>query len=50
MGTRLKEYGWTFPGFQKEREDMQSKKEVETEINSLTLRKLKLEQFPAKFW
>jgi hypothetical protein len=49
-GTRLTEIGWTFKGFENERKYLKEKELRQSKIEELTLRKLKLEQFPAKFW
>lgn len=42
--------GWTFPGFEAQRHIEKEIKDKQDQINDLTLRKLKLDQFPAKFW
>jgi hypothetical protein len=49
-GTRLTEFGWSFKGFENERIALNEKEERQKSIEELTLRKLELEQFPAKFW
>jgi|WetSurMetagenome_2_1015567.scaffolds.fasta_scaffold182268_2 hypothetical protein len=48
--TRLTETGWNFKGFENERKSKRQKEDRQKKIEELTLRKLKLEQFPAKFW
>ena len=47
---RLTEIGWHWPGFDEQRKIHHREKSTQDEINLLTLKKLKLEQFPAKFW
>jgi hypothetical protein len=47
---RLTEIGWHWLGFSEERRIEHQQKNTQDEINQLTLKKLKLEQFPAKFW
>jgi hypothetical protein len=49
-GTRLTEKGWNFIGFENERKSIREKEDRQSRIEELTLRKLKFEQFPAKFW
>lgn len=48
--TILTESGRAFEGFEKERQKLNSDQTRQKEISELTLRKLKLEQFPTKFW
>lgn len=47
---RLKNKGWDFTDFATHRQALQKNKDRQDQISDLTLRKLKLEQFPAKFW
>jgi len=47
---RLTTKGWAFLGFDTQRQLDQKEKEKQDQISDLTLRKLKLEQFPVKFW
>lgn len=47
---RLTETGWQWPGFKEQRRISHEEKQTQDQINQLTLKKLKLEQFPAKFW
>lgn len=47
---RLKKKGWDFTDFATHKQKIQKEKERQDQISDLTLRKLKLEQFPAKFW
>lgn len=49
-GTRLTQIGWDFKGFENERKSIREKEDRQSRIEELTLRKLKFEQFPAKFW
>lgn len=49
-GTKLTEKGWAFKGFENERKFLIEKEDRQSKIDELTLRKLKFEQFPAKFW
>lgn len=42
--------GWTFPGFDAQRHNEKAIKDRQEEISNLTLKKLKLDQFPARFW
>lgn len=47
---RLTEVGWHWPGFNEQRRIAHDEKTTQEQIAKLTLKKLKLEQFPAKFW
>lgn len=42
--------GWEFTDFKTQREIRDSKKKQQEEMDRLTLRKLRYEQLPAKFW
>ena len=47
---RLTEIGFHWPGFSEQRKIVQEERSTQEQIAKLTLRKLKLEQFPTKFW
>lgn len=48
--TRLTEYGWEFPGFEKHRREQNEKKDTEKTINDLTIKQLKGNIFQLKYW
>lgn len=48
--TRLTEYGWEFPGFEKHRLEKKETKETEKTINDLTIKQLKGNIFHLKYW
>jgi len=48
--TMLTNQGWQFDSFENERRKVVNEKSIQDQISELTLKKLKIEQFPAKFW